>query len=490
MVEMTVEAGDRVEAKQSVFSPAYRSITVSTLTLLALAAFDGMSVTAALPEIGGDLGVKRLPWVLTAFMLTSSVAMLAAGTVIDALGVRRTYRFTLVAFFLSSVLCTVAPTLHLLIAARVVQGMGGGLVMATTISIVGLSFPANMRARAYAANSTVWGMMALAGPALAALMVSVGTWRWIFAINLPLVAFAAAIGWSRLPNTASSNDLRFDVRGLVLVALFATATLLGLSELRRESILAVVAALTVLALYWVHSGRVESPILARRYFAQAPFGLLNAIPLTFFAGSLAVDAYVPLYVRGGLGKSTTMSAFAVAFLALGWTSGSQIISRLLDRIQNTTAMVGGFAITIPAIAAGALLYTDHTPVGLVFVISYVQGLGIGAITNATLSLLQRTASTQEMGRASAAHQFVRNLGGTLGTAVAGGVLFLIVDHRIGGIELVRDLLAGDEVELARPTREAIAAGFRAASGLALGFTVLGLAFALAAQRWTRQHNVH
>ena len=360
--------------------------------------------------------------------------------------------------------------------------------MATTITIVGLSFPAELRARAYAANSTVWGAMALVGPALAALMVSVGSWRWIFAVNLPLVAFAAVIGWNRLPKTDSSKELRLDLRGLLLVAAFATTTLLGLSELRRSSVIAAAAALVVLGLYWAHSGRAAQPILARRYFAEAPFGLLNAIPLTFFAGSLAIDAFVPLYVRGGLGKSTTQSAFAVAFLALGWTSGSQIVSRLLDRIQNTTAMVSGFVITIPAITAGALLYTSHTPVGLVFGISYLQGLGIGAVTNATLSLLQRTADTGEMGRASAAHQFLRNLGGTLGTAVAGGVLFLVVKRRVGGIGQVKNLLAGHDVAIATPTRDAIAAGFRSAAMVALGFTLIGFAVALRTQRWISGHS--
>lgn len=471
-----------VARRRSVFESEYRSITLSTLTLLALAAFDGMSVTAALPEIGGDLGVRLLPWVLTSFMLTSTVAMLAAGTIIDAIGVRRTYRATLVIFFFSSLLCTLAPNLVLLIVARIIQGVGGGLVMATTISIVGLSYPSDLRARAYAANSTVWGVMALVGPALAALMVSVGSWRWIFAINLPLVSFAAYIGWNRLPEKTNSVRIRFDLIGLGLVSVFASATLLGLSELRRASLLAAAVAAVAFAAYWMHSGRAAAPILARRYFARAPFGLLNAIPLTFFAGSLAVDAYVPLYVRGGLGKSNTTSAFAVAFLAIGWTTGSQIVSRLLDRIDNTTAMVGGFLFTVPSIAVGALVYNATTPVALVFLLSFTQGLGIGSVTNATLSLLQRTASASEMGRASAAHQFLRNLGGTLGTATAGAVLFYVVDRRIGGIEQVRALLAGEDVEIASKTQEAIAAGFRAAVIVALVFTLVGLGFALACRR--------
>lgn len=474
-------------APRSVFSAEYRSITMSTLTLLALAAFDGMSVTAALPEIGGELGVRLLPWVLTAFLLTSTVSMLAAGTVIDTFGVARTYRVTLAVFFVSSVLCTVAPNLPMLVGARLLQGVGGGLVMATTIAIVGLAIPDALRSRAYAANSTVWGVMALAGPALAALMVSVGSWRWIFAINLPLVVFAGWIGWNRLPDHRTSGPASFDARGLILVAVFATVTLLGLSELRWWSLGAVAAAAVVVWVYWVHSGRVTNPILGRRYIAAAPFGLLNAVPFTFFAGSLAVDAFIPLYVRGGLGRSSTVAAFAVAFLALGWTSGSQVVSRLLDRIDNTTAMVGGFVVTVPAIACAATLLSDHTPLAIVFVMSFAQGLGIGTVTNATLSLLQRTALPEEMGRASATHQFLRNLGGTLGTATAGAVLFLVVDRRVDGIGLVRDLLAGDDVEVSGPTRSAIAAGFRAASGIALVFTLIGLGFALATRRWIRRH---
>jgi MFS family permease len=474
-------------AARSVFGPEYRAITVSTLTLLALAAFDGMSVTAALPEIGADLGVRLLPWVLTAFLLSSTVSMLAAGTIIDTFGVSRTYRATLVVFFLSSVVCTAAPNLPALVAARLVQGVGGGLVMATTIAVVGIAFPDALRPRAYAANSTVWGVMALAGPALAAVLVSVGSWRWIFAINLPLVAVAGWIGWNRLPTAVPRERVAFDARGLLLVAVFSTVTLLGLSELRWWSAVAVAGSALVVWLYWIHSGRVANPILERRYISTLPYAAMNAVPFLFFAGSLAVDAFVPLYVRGGLGRSSTVAAFAIAFLAIGWTVGSQIVSRLLDRVQNTTAMIGGFLLTLPAIVVAAVVLSDRTPLVVVFVLSFVQGLGIGTVTNATLSLLQRIAVPAEMGRASATHQFIRNLGGTLGTAMAGAVLFFVVDRRVGGVGPVRDLLAGADVAISEATRSAIADGFRAACVVAAVFTSVGLVFALVARRWIERN---
>jgi MFS family permease len=479
---MSAETSNSPAVRLSVFAPQYRPITLSTLTLLALAAFDGMAISAALPKIGADLGVVRLPWVLTAFQLTSTVSMLAAGPIIDAIGVRSAYRFTLVVFFVTSLLCTLAPNLPTLIAARTLQGVGGGIVMAVTIANVGISYPAELRSRALAANSSVWGTMALAGPAVVAFLLSHVSWRGVFFINLPLVAFAALIGWSRLPDAEQRHAIDFDVRGLMTVSAVVVALLVGLAELNRWSVVALVVAIAFAAGYWRHSGSSAAPVLARRHFASWPFGALNAIPFAFFAGSLAVDSYLPIYVQGALGRSSAVAAFTVAFLAIGWTIGSQIVSRLLDRVRNVDVIVAGFIITMPSMIAGVFVYTDHAPLGLVLMFSFFQGLGIGSVTNATLSLLQRTAPAAEMGRASAAHQFMRQLGGTLGTAAAGAVLFGVVSARIGGVGLVRDLLGGKEIELASETRSAIAAGFRGAAVVALALTTVSFMFAIAVRR--------
>ncbi len=165
-----------------------------------------------------------------------------------------------------------------------------------------------------------------------------------------------------------------------------------------------------------------------------------------------------------------------------------ITSRLLDRLDNITVMLGGFAATVPALVAAALLFNSTTPLPVVFALSFLQGLGIGAVTNATVSLLQRMAAPAEMGRASSAHQFVRNLGGTFGTALAGAVLFAVVDSRLGSVELVRDLLGGeDDVAIAGPARDAIATGFRYAAVVAVVWTLIGLAFALITRNWLRKH---
>ncbi len=477
---MTVTAD--VASAGSVFSGKYLPITISTLTLVALAAFDGMAVGAALPKIGGDLGVDLLPWVLTAFLLTSTVAMLVAGPMIDALGIRPTFQITLGMFALGSVLCAVSPNLPWLIVARVIQGVGGGMVMAVAIANVGISYPAELRSRAFAANSSIWGIMALAGPAIVAVLMKYTGWRVIFWLNLPLVAIAATIGWARLPKATERKPFQIDGVGLAIISALTTSFLFGVAALKWWSFIALAIGICCCVLYWHHSGRVTEPLLDRRYFASWPFGWLNLLPFTFFAGALAVDGYVPVFVQGGLLRSPGSAAFAVAFLAIGWTTGSQITSRLLDRFQNTQVMIAGFVITLPPLALCALIYRTTTPLLLVYALSFVQGLGIGSVTNSTLSLLQRTATTEEMGRASSAHQFLRSFGGTLGIALAGTVLLAVVQNRIGSVKPVQALLSRKDVSISRPAQEAIVAGFRASALVAVGFTAIGLLISIMVHR--------
>lgn len=463
--------------------PQYRPITLSTLTLVALAAFDGTAVTAALPRIGADLGVSGLPWVLTSFQFTGTVAMLAAGPLIDALGVRRAYRFTLILFFVSSFLCTVSVNLPMLVGSRALQGVGGGLVMAVTIANVGITYPDDLRPRAFAANSMVWGSMALTGPALVAFLVSTVSWRGVFSVNLPLVAFAAFIGWNRLPENERPSKVTFDRVGLALIAALVFVLLISLSELSWWSLAGVGVAGVLGWLYWQRSGQVAEPVMARRHFARWPFGWMNAAPFTLFAGALAVDAYLPIYVQGGLGKSAAFAAVAVAFLSFGWTVGSVTTSRLVDRIDHVDALVMGFAVTIPALAVAVATYSASTPIALVFALSWLQGLGIGSVTNTGLSILQAHAERSEMGRVSSAHQFMRHLGNALGTAVAGAVLLGVVASRIGSVEPVRDLLDNKaDSAIGAETRRAIAAGFRLANVLALVLTIIGAVIAVRVRR--------
>jgi MFS family permease len=454
----------------SVLGPELRSITLSTLTAISLAAFDGLGITVAGNKISGSLGdVDLLPWVFTAFALTLSVASLAAGSLIDGWGLRRTYRATLVLFLVASLACTVAPSMKLLIVARLFQGVGGGMIMAVALAAIGISVPPHLRSRAFAANSLIWGVMSFAGPAVAALLLksSLG-WRSVFAVNIPLTLFAAVIGWNRLPGPREDAKVHFDVRGLALIGGVTTVLLLGVSNYGRWTIPSVGLAIALGAVAWRHLGRATDPAMDQRYLTTMPIGGINIAVFVLFLGGISVESFVPLFVVAGLGGSEWQGAFSVTFLAFGWTCASIIASRLLDRVHETTVIVGGIIISIPPLLLGALTYSTSTPIWLVALISLCQGLGIGATTNAGLTLLQKISPADEMGRTTSSHYFVRNVGGVVGIATAGGVLLGIAGRRIGNLDALRPLLRGEKVTNIDPSlRAAIANGYRWSNALAL-----------------------
>ena len=184
----------------SLFAPEVLRLSSALALTIGLVAFEGLSVAAALPELGTEFGaIRQLPWVMTGYLLASGLAIALAGPRVDSVGARLVFRGAIVAFAVSSVACGLAPGVLSLVMMRVVQGAAGGMIMATSAAAIGLGYPAALRSRAYAMAATVWGVMAFGGPGLAAFLLTVLDWRWIFLVNAPLAAVAALIGWTSIP---------------------------------------------------------------------------------------------------------------------------------------------------------------------------------------------------------------------------------------------------------------------------------------------------
>ncbi|MCP4222952.1 MAG: MFS transporter, partial [Actinomycetia bacterium] len=275
---------------RSIWSGGLLGVTVANLTVMALAAFDGLAVVAALPSITEDLGrVALSPWVLTSYMAVSAIAGIAAGPAIDAVGVRRTFRVTVLWFMVSSVLASIAPTMEFLIFARVLQGLGGGLVISVVLASVGLAYEPSMRPRAFAANSVVWGVMGFGGPAVVGTVLAFGSWRWIFGLQIPLTGLALAMGWNRLPSTRDKPQrIVTDWTGIGYISSFVVASIAGSSMLGVSTVgvgISAFVALSSLALYWRHSGLVSAPVLSRPHLLSDPLWRIHlAAGLIMMAG--------------------------------------------------------------------------------------------------------------------------------------------------------------------------------------------------------------
>lgn len=440
-------------------SSAYRAVLIALVSAVALASYNNLSVTAALPVIGSDLGsIALLPWVVTVELLAGAIAVLFIGPFIDGWGVARVFRLTIVGFIVSSLMCALAPSMQLLIAARALQGFGAGSLIATAIASVGLAFDARIRSTVYALVSSVWGLMGIGGPALAAALVSTLGWRAVLAVNVPVGVLAGVIGWRRLPGAAATAE-PLDRRGLMLMSTAVVAFLLAASFARWWSLgLLLVGGVLVIG-YASHERQHPAPIVKLDHIIGIRWRNIHLASAAAVTGGTGASVYLPLYLRGSLGTSEAVAAFSLLWPTLGWSTAAWGVSKLLNHMRaQTVILVGSVILSFFAIAVTVVVRFDGN-LTLLLVMFFGVGWGIGTIATSGLWLLQHRAEDHEMGRISSAHQFIRSLGFAYGAAVAGLVLFGVTASEIGDVEVVRELLGGGDVVLGVEASEALASAY-------------------------------
>ena len=465
----------------TILAREFRPAATAIFTTAALAAFEGLAVSAALPEVAADLGsIGLLPWVITAFLVTSSITTVVGGPFIDSIGVSRVFRYAVVVFAGTGTLAAFAPTMPVMIGLRIGQGAGAGLLVGSGLAAVALVFPQHLAGRAYAANSVVWGVMGVLGPGIAAGMLTYLDWRWIFLINLPLGALALAAGWNTLPGpvdraagpSGTVRRLRPDVSGAVLIAIVVIALLVALDSVGRWSVAGLLVAAAAGWLYVRHARAVSDPIVWLEHLFAEPYRGLAIGTMFMLAGAISTSIYIPLYVQAGRGASSAVTAWSVVTFSLGWTIGANIGGRMIGRWSESWLAVFGFAFTIPALLAVAVSAAADAPLLLVLAFMFIAGTGIGFTTNAGLTLVRAVTPASEIGRASSVYQFARNQGFAFGAALGGAIVLLVVQRRIGDVEVVRAVIEGTAGAMGADAGAAVRAGFAVTAGV--GAAVAGI----------------
>lgn len=462
-----------MRAPDGLLSPRYLRASIAIYTTVALVAFEGTAVAAALPQLTGDLGqIDLLPWTVTAFLFTSGVSTVMAGPIIDTLGTARVFRLAVAVFSLAGFAAGLASSMPLLVGIRLVQGIGAGMVVAVGLAATSLVYPGHLSGRAFAANSTVWGVMGAAAPALAALMLSVASWRWIFFINLPLGVIALAAGWKALPSAESDEPLRLDLRGSALVAVFTITTLLAVDQLSWTSLGWTAAAIASIVLYLRHARAIAQPVVRTTHVFALPYSMIGLTVAAMITAAFSANVYVTLFVSAGRGAGASLTAWSVFFFTIGWTTGANLSSRLLDRMAETSVMRIGTWFTTPGLALASLVVWTGLHLAGLFAGLFAAGVGIGLATNAALTLLRALTPAAQIGRATSAHQFIRNQGFTLGSALGGSVLLFVIAAQLGTVEPVQQLLAGESTAVTSGVSEAVSSGY--GWTLAVGVVISGL----------------
>ncbi|MGB7860654.1 MAG: MFS transporter [Acidimicrobiia bacterium] len=471
------------KAPTRVLSKELLPVSIAIFATAALASFEALGIAAALPDIAADLGdVSLIPWVITAFLVTSSLATVVAGPFIDSVGVSRMFRLAVTIFALAGFGAAFSPSMEVLVGLRALQGIGAGLILSTGTAAISLVYPPGLIGRAFAANATVWGVMGVAGPAVAALILTFLTWHWIFYLNLPLGLIALLAGWKVLPGPFGESSGRVDIRGSSLLAALTISTLFAVDSLSSESWLWLGVAILALVGYAWHARRVPFPVVKLEHIVPQPYrglGLSTALMLT---GTFAMSSYIPLYVRAGKEGSAGLTAWSVLPLTVGWTVGATLSSRLQDRYSESWVMLVGFMINIPALALAWYMIGVNISLFTVFAVFFAAGVGVGMSTNAALTLMRSVTENSKMGRVGSAHLFVRNQGFTFGAAIGGAVLLFVVTHQLGDLELVRELISSSDAVAPTGAAEAVRAGFAASVAVGLVLSVLGLLSSVSLRR--------
>jgi MFS family permease len=410
----------RVRGAEGLWAPQRRALTTGLVLTITFIASEALAVVTVMPVVARDLGGLRLyGWVFSAFMLASVVGIVAAGREIDRRGPAVPFVAGVVLFCCGLATAGLAPSMEVLVAGRVLQGLGAGAVPSVAYASIGRSLEGPLRARMMAVLSTAWVAPGLAGPALSAEVARLFGWRWVFLGLLPVVVVTGSIAIPALarlgpPGPSQAQEHRL-LDGLRTAA--AAAMILGGLSLAAGSG-AIPAGLALIAA----AGIIGLPAL-RRLVPPGTMTLRPGLPATIASRGLltfaflGADAYVPLAITAVKHRTPVVAGLAVTGATLAWTAGAWMQARLSDRWEGRRLVRTGLVIILAGIAAMALDLLQAVPVAEGVAAWTVGGLGMG-LAYAPLSLLMlRQAQPGQEGRASAS----LNLTDVLGTAIGIGV---------------------------------------------------------------------
>jgi EmrB/QacA subfamily drug resistance transporter len=401
------------------------------LLCIFLAAIDQTVVIPAVPAIAADLhGFGHLSWIVAAYLLTSTAATPIYGKLSDIYGRRALLLPAIVGFVIGSMLCGASLNLWELIAARALQGIGGGGLMAMAQASIADVVAPRERGKYQGYMASAWGIASIAGPVLGGWITDQFSWRWIFWINLPIgiVAFMlCSRGLRTLP--VPRRRTRIDYVGAAMIAVWTAMVLLLMSwggttypwASAPIGGLAACAAALLAALVW-QERRATEPLLPPRLFTNSVFVRGVSIAAMASAGTFGAIFLLPLFFQLLRGVSAEAAGVLIvpylAFNVLGAYSSGQIARRLG---RGRIILLGGLATG----AAGYVLLANvgaRTPEALIVVAMAVVGYGIGTCMPTSLVVVQNSAERRDVGAATGSLLFLRSMGGALGTTLAGSLL--------------------------------------------------------------------
>jgi len=443
-----------------------RRTLVAAILGSAVATIDGTVVNVALPAIESDLGggLSAQQWVSNAYLLALGSLILIGGSLGDIYGERRVFALGTAAFGVFSVTCAIAPTIELLIAARALQGTAAALLIPSSLAIIVAAFSAKERGSAIGAW-TAWGAIAaLVGPLAGGLIVDQLSWRWIFALNIPLVALTLVLIVAAVPQAPRVSRRRVDLLGATLCALGLGGLVFALIEQPHFDwsspviFVPLLGGVIAFASFLAYERRATHPMLRLDLFSRRNFAVGNLETLTMYAGLAILFFFLVIFLQQVAGYSALESGFATLPVTLVMFALSRRFGALADRYGPRLFMGAG-----PLIAAAGLLLLLRTGIATSYLADLlpsllVFSLGLAMTVAPLTATVLADANETDAGIASAVNNAVARVAGLVGVSLVG----VVVASQLSG-----DTFAADDGSV-RAFHEAvlICAGLVAAGGIA------------------------
>lgn len=487
-------------------SPTQRNVFIGLLIGMLVASISQTIVGPALPRIVAELGgMEHYSWVATGAMLASAIVVPIVGKLSDMWGRRGFYIAGLVIFMIGSIMSGFASNFWFLVAARAVQGLGMGTLQPLSQTIIGDIIPARNRGKYQGIMGAIFGVTSVLGPLAGGWITDTMGWRWLFFLPIPLglIALYVIVRYLHLPHTPSTS--KFDMMGaLTLVPallLILLATTCGGNTYAWDSSTIVtmyaVGAVFLALFIWAEL-RAENPLLPLRLFKENIFTMSVLATFMLSVGMFGAIMYVPVFAQVVLGSSATNSGVILMPLSIAMIIVSITVGFLISRTGKYKAfMISGLTILIAGYLLLTTLNVDSSKWALSAML-VVIGVGLGLSMQVFTLVVQNNAKPTEMGIATSAVQFFRNLGSTVGTAVLGTVMSSTLQGNILThlpAEMVKKLAASGQsvdagsvldtskvAELPPVVADAVRAGMAESMNTvfwtAIPFAVLGLIFTL------------
>jgi len=414
---------DRIETH--VWQIAFVVILGSIMSIL-----DTTIVNVALATLGHDLhsSLSQIQWVITGYMLSLAAVIPVTGWAARRFGPKPVYLLSLVLFTAGSVLCGVAGSTGELILFRIIQGLGGGMILPIGQLMMASAAGPKRMGRVMSIVAIPAMLAPILGPTIGGLIVDNASWRWIFFVNLPIGVLAFVAALRVLPHGEREPTDKLDVLGLALLATGVPLLTYGLAEIgatgsftATKAIVPLLIGLVLIAVFAFHALRVPRPLLDLRLYRRPTFASASVAMFCLGAALFGGMILLPLYWQQVRGESVVTTGLLTAPLGLGMALVLPLVGRLTDRFGGgPLALIGILVTTLATIPFG--LIAAHTSITWLSVAMLVRGMGVGFAFMPAMTAAFAALDRSELPDATPQLNVLQRVGGSIGTAVLAVVL--------------------------------------------------------------------